>query len=399
MGIEDNTERFERWKQDNISAPPSFRGAALLLSRLQKSFRLLSGDLNHDSLGKVLKRMGRETGALAQIFTAMQLPLLSTLSTSVGKLVTDLFGDVKSLDASTLRTLSHALDGLRGYSTDKVSRIQSQSLPIHVLVLDDDPICRKFMQRALGTEPIDLVLCETAEQALNCLEAYRFDVVFSDILMPEVDGFAFINRLRQIKAHANTPVIFVTALNDLVTRSKSRLTGGCDFIAKPIKPAEITVKAITFAWKSRLLRGLEGVEPKPEPLPPTPPGSFNEVTAPQRSPSRVGVISISPGGLVESVSRDGASILGYAAEELVNSEAARFLSEPGQAGEAKDLTVGWLAQQAQRSTSTLVLARRKTGEKASMQMRVSKSTTEGYAPFVCLFTANAELSSQRSESD
>jgi PAS domain S-box-containing protein len=391
-GFEDNTERFERWKQDNISVPPSLGEAAVLLSQLQQSVRLLSGDLNHDSLGKVLKGIGRETDALAQIFTANQLPLMSALSASVGKLAMKCLGDVKSLDASTLRTLSHALDSLRSYTTDKVSRIRSQKLPIHVLVVDDEPVCRKIMQRALGTESVDVVLCETAEHALNCLDAYNFDVVFSDIMMPEADGFAFIKRLREFKTHANTPVIFVTAFDDLMTRSKSRLAGGCDFIAKPIKPAEVTVKAITFAWRSRLSHGLEKVESKREPMPTAPPENVFDASPPGRSKSPVGVITINPGGLIESISRDGAKILGYAAEELVNSEAGRLLSEPGQSVEAKDLKVSWLAQQAQKGTSTLLTARRKNGENVSIQVRVSKSGTAGSARFICLFTANPETS-------
>jgi PAS domain S-box-containing protein len=388
MSSEDNTERFELWKHEHISDSPSLSEAALLLSRLQQSVRLLSGDLNQDSLRKVLRSVGRETATLAQIFTATALPLMSALTASVGKLVMKASGDAKTLDPSTLRTLTHAFDCLRSYSTDKGSHVQLQRLPIHVLVLDDDTVHRKIMERALGAEFMSLVLCETAEHALNCLKDFRFDVVLSDISMPEVDGFAFIQQLRQINIHARTPVIFITGHDDLLTRSKSRLTGGCDFMAKPIKPAELIVKAITYAWRSRLSRGTESIEPTPQTLPPTPPGDVSEEPASLETRSRVGVLSVSPDGLIQSISRDGASILGYSAEELVNAKASRLLSEPCQAGEAKGLTVDWLAEQAQRGTATQVLGRHKTGESYSMQIRVSRSGKGNAAPFVCLFRAN-----------
>lgn len=392
MSSEDNTERFERWKQENISTPPSLSQASLLLSRLQQSLRLLSGDLNHDSLRKVLKGVGRETALLTQILTAKDLPLTSRLSAAVGKLVAELSGEGKSLDASTLRTLSHAIDCLRGFGTEKAISLQLQRLPMHVLVLDDDPVCRKIMEQALDAEFMSVVLCETAEEALNRLNASCFDVVLSDISMPEVDGFSFIQRLRQIKLHAQTPVVFVTGLDDLVTRSKSRLTGGCDLIAKPVKPAELTVKIIAFAWKNRLLHDPPTTEPTPKPLPSDRSRSGGEAPGKRPGQSQIGVVSVSPEGRIKSINRDAANLLGYSADELQNEEIARFLTEKVEVGEAKALTADRLAEHARRATSTLVRGLHKTGESYSMQLRVSRSGTGKTALFVCLLTANPEPS-------
>lgn len=390
MSFEDNTERFERWKQENISTPPSLSQASLLLGRLQQSLRLLSGDLNHDSLRKVLKGVGRETALLTQILTAKHLPLTSRLSASVGNLVAELSGERKSLDASTLRTLSHAVDCLRSYSTEKAISPQLQRLPIHVLMLDDDPVYRKIMERALGAEFMSVVVCETAEEALNRLNANYFDVVLSDISMPEVDGFAFIQRLRQIKMHANTPVVFVTALDDLVTRSKSRLTGGCDLIAKPTKPAELTVKIIAFAWKNRLLHDPPASEPTAKPSLSNGLKSGSGAPGKRTGQNRIGVVSVSPEGWIKSINPDAASMLGYSSDELRNKETARFLTEQVEVGEAKALTADRLAEHARRATSTLVRVRHKTGESYSMQLRVSRSGAGNTALFVCLLTANPE---------
>jgi PAS domain S-box-containing protein len=375
-------------KHQSFTDPLSLKEAPLILVRLQQSVRLLSGDLDPDGLRKVLKSMEADTSSLAQVFAANNMSLMSTLSSSAGRLVTEFSREVYSLDVSALKTLSHALDCLRGYSTEKASRAQAQRLPIHVLMLDDDPLCLKFMAQSMSAESMNVVLCETAEQALSRLKTHYFDVVLSDIAMPEVDGFAFIQRLRQISMHANTPVIFVTGRDDFLTRSKSRLTGGCDFLAKPFKPAELTLKVITFAWRSRLSRDPETVEAAAQALASTRLKGGSEGPEQQEGQRQIGVVSISSEGRIKSINRAGASILGYSAEELVNTEAGQFLAELDSIGKAKGLTAEWLAEHAEHAISTPVMVLRKTGENCSMQMRVSRISSGSTASFVCLLTTS-----------
>jgi DNA-binding response OmpR family regulator len=393
MSSNDGTEKFELLKRNSIGDRPSSSEATLLLSHLQQSVRLLSGDLKPGDLHQVLSKIESETAALAPIFKAGDLPVMSMLTTAVGKLVRNASREGKSLDASTLRTLTNAFDFLRSYNADKGNRVKLQSLPIHVLALDDDPLYRKIIELALKDEFINLVLCGTAEDALIRLKIDYFDVVISDISMPEVDGFSFIRRLREIKMHANTPVIFVTGLDDLLTRSKSRLTGGCDFITKQVRPAELSVKVITFAWKSRLARNPAASEPTSPALPLTPPRSGGKAPEERQTPSQLGVVSINLGGRVKSINKEAATMLGYSAEELLDTEAGQFLFVLDQAGKAKRLDahrLGRLAGQAQRATSIPVLAQRKTSEKCPLQMKISRSGAGEAALFVCLLTADSK---------
>jgi PAS domain S-box-containing protein len=378
----------EPTKHQSFSAPLSLKEAPLILGRLQQSIRHLSGDLDPDGLRKVLKSMETDTSSLAQVFAANNMSLMSALSTSAGRLVKEFSREEYTLDASALKTLSHALDCLRGYGTEKAIRAQTQRLPIHVMILDDDPLCLKFMAQALSVEPMNVVLCETAEQALSRLKTHYFDVILSDVAMPEVDGFAFIQRLRQIRMHANTPVIFVTGLDDLMTRSKSRLTGGSDFLAKPFRPAELTAKVITCAWRRRISSEPEATEAAPEASPSMRIKSGGELPEQREVQSQIGVVSITSEGRVKSINRQGASMLGYSVEELLNTEVAQFLAELDAAGKANGLTTDWLAEHAQQATSTPVLGLRKTGEHSSMQVRVSRQSTGSTAVYVCLLTAS-----------
>src|SRR5262245_44815768 len=96
INFDDNTEGFAPSMHEDVSAQPRISEAALILNRIQQSIRLLAGDMNRDSLEKVLQNLGKETEALAQIFSAKHLRLLSILSASVSKLVTDLSGDPKA---------------------------------------------------------------------------------------------------------------------------------------------------------------------------------------------------------------------------------------------------------------------------------------------------------------
>lgn len=389
MNPGDTSKGSELPKHQGLERPLSLKEAPLILVRLQQSVRLLSGESDQDSRRKVLKSMELETSALAQVFASKGLSLMAILSSSAGRLVVELSHDVKSLDAAGLRTLSHALDCLRTYGSEKAAHPKAQSLPIHVLVIDDDPLCLDIMVQALGAEAMSVVPCNTAEQALNRLPTQYFDVVLSDISMPEIDGFAFIQRMRQIKLHANTPVIFVTGFDDLLTRSKSRLTGGCDFLGKPFKLSELAVKAITCAWKNRLSQDPEALG-APGALRLIPRKVGGEAPSPQQGQNTIGVISVNSEGRIKSINKHGAHLLGHSAEELLDTEVSGYLAELGPAGEVKGLTAARLADHARRATSTPVRVTLNTGGSCSMQLRVSRTGTGNSALFVCVLSANPE---------
>ena len=71
--------------------------------------------------------------------------------------------------------------------------------------------------------------------------------------MPGIDGFELCTKIRELPAHKNTPVIFVTNLTDFKSRARSSLSGGNDFIAKPFMFIELSCKALTYLMRARLL--------------------------------------------------------------------------------------------------------------------------------------------------
>ena len=70
--------------------------------------------------------------------------------------------------------------------------------------------------------------------------------------MPSPDGIEVCERLRNMPLNRTTPVIFVTAKAEFESRVKSNLSGGNDFIAKPIIVLELAVKALTWLYNEDL---------------------------------------------------------------------------------------------------------------------------------------------------
>jgi PleD family two-component response regulator len=70
--------------------------------------------------------------------------------------------------------------------------------------------------------------------------------------MPVMDGFELCTHIRESGPNVGTPVVFITGLNDVASRSRGKQCGGNDFIKKPFLPIEMTLKALTFAWEGRL---------------------------------------------------------------------------------------------------------------------------------------------------
>lgn len=129
--------------------------------------------------------------------------------------------------------------------------------PVHMLVVDDDPISRRAVTFALQIAFDKPDSADCGDVALALAAERRYDVVFLDVQMPGMDGFEVCGNIRGTTANGDTPVVFVTGHSDSKMRARARECGGSDFVEKPFLTAEITLKALTFALRGRMER-LEG---------------------------------------------------------------------------------------------------------------------------------------------
>ena len=80
----------------------------------------------------------------------------------------------------------------------------------------------------------------------------RFDILFFDIEIPEINGLELCLKLRELPLHAETPVVFMTTVSQFEPYLRLALNGGNDIIAKPFHYSEVIVKALTMLLKSRV---------------------------------------------------------------------------------------------------------------------------------------------------
>ena len=178
-------------------------------------------------------------------------PALRLISALEG-LVRKLLEDPKHWTSSVLLTIANALDLMDDLCSANVKADFASNPPLQMLVVDDEPVSRRAITCALQMTFGKPESVENGEAALALTLERTFDLIFMDVQMPGMDGFTACSKIRQTHAECSTPVIFVTGKADSQTRVQVAASGGSGLIAKPFLIPEVTVKALTFAFRSRL---------------------------------------------------------------------------------------------------------------------------------------------------
>ncbi len=127
-----------------------------------------------------------------------------------------------------------------------------------ILVVDDSPVMRGAAVKMLGRD-FNLVFAEDGAQAWEAITTDRsLQVVFTDLNMPVLDGYALLERIRTAADEGirNLPVIVVTgAENDAQARERALAVGATDFITKPFDATELRARALIHSEYQRHQRG------------------------------------------------------------------------------------------------------------------------------------------------
>ncbi len=107
-----------------------------------------------------------------------------------------------------------------------------------VLVVDDEPVTRNLVRAILAKDGHEIVMCDGALPAIEVLSLQDFDVIVTDIIMPEHDGFELIQAARNLRPHAQ--IIVLSAVDEKVpahmTAAVFERLGVTRVISKPINP-------------------------------------------------------------------------------------------------------------------------------------------------------------------
>jgi len=106
-----------------------------------------------------------------------------------------------------------------------------------VLVVDDDPVARDLLQRALGRAGFRVECATDGEEAIQLARTLRPEAITLDVMMPGVDGWATLAALKADPELADIPVIMLTIVDD---KNKGYALGAADYMTKPFDRGQLT---------------------------------------------------------------------------------------------------------------------------------------------------------------
>ncbi|MBQ3572530.1 MAG: response regulator transcription factor [Clostridia bacterium] len=102
---------------------------------------------------------------------------------------------------------------------------------IRILVVEDDKDLNRYTVLSLRNYGYEVIGCFNGKEALSEIEKNKFDMILSDVMMPEMDGFTFAEEVRGFDK--TTPIIFLTAKEDKISKMTGYSLGIDDYITKP----------------------------------------------------------------------------------------------------------------------------------------------------------------------
>jgi CheY-like chemotaxis protein len=139
----------------------------------------------------------------------------------------------------------------------------------HLLVVDDNERGRDLLCRRLAREGYRVSQAAGGLQALEMIAANSFDLVLLDVLMPDLDGYEVLRRLKAAGRLRDLPVIIATAMDEMESAVRCMELGAEDYLTKPIDPVLLANRIRTSLAHNRLREEARRQEAKLDP----PPGS------------------------------------------------------------------------------------------------------------------------------
>jgi putative two-component system response regulator len=119
---------------------------------------------------------------------------------------------------------------------------RTESRPPKVLVVDDEMLNLKLIAAMLKPQGYEVILAKDGEECLAKANETPPDLILLDIMMPGMNGFEVVTRLKQEEKFALVPVVMVTALQDVNDRVKALEVGADDFLSKPVDRMELRAR-------------------------------------------------------------------------------------------------------------------------------------------------------------
>lgn len=106
-----------------------------------------------------------------------------------------------------------------------------------ILIVDDDPFFLRVITRILTREHFEVEAASGAEEAVRILKGQKFDVMVSDLRLPDGDGISLVESLR--RAGDSTPVVILTAYGEVDSYLEAMNAGANEYLNKPVRSEDL----------------------------------------------------------------------------------------------------------------------------------------------------------------
>ena len=119
-----------------------------------------------------------------------------------------------------------------------------------ILVVEDDVDLNKTVCAFLNQSGYQATGCLNASEAYDAMYASVFDLIVSDVMMPQIDGFEFAKTVRSL--NENIPILFMTARDDFASKQRGYRVGIDDYMVKPIDLDELLLRIGALLRRARI---------------------------------------------------------------------------------------------------------------------------------------------------
>lgn len=188
---------------------------------------------------------------LVDLTASLQDHPIARMAASVETLLHGLLAQPGAVEDTAARTVAQALDLLaRLVEPRQIERAKTLP-PASVLAVEEDAATLAQLVASLETAQLETTPCADAGAVLAQACGRKFDLVLLDYDLADPTAPALCAQLRGESAYRKTPIIFLTGSAVAPLTTPAGLRGGTDFLAKPVNPAELAVKAQTWSLRSQ----------------------------------------------------------------------------------------------------------------------------------------------------
>jgi DNA-binding response OmpR family regulator len=248
MLLEDATDPAQRTALDQALV-----AGRDVLERINQTVPPSRSAITVEEIGALMHALREPQGRVVAATTSLLAPADGVLDAQFER-------DVRRIRSSAERLLTIEIPTGKGanhaaITVEHPTQEYSALLPVqpaHILVVDDLEDNRAVLERRLRRQGHTVVSATGGHAALDLLGRERFDLVLLDVLMPDLDGLAVLERLKSNPATRDIPVIMISALDDVASVVRCIERGAEDHLSKPFDPVLLRARISACLEKKRL---------------------------------------------------------------------------------------------------------------------------------------------------